>query len=188
MVDSWMILKEAGRKQRDHAGFFHWPDKLVKEGGIANEFAAALAREGGHQIASGKQIPPGQDPPDFEMTTETGEHWGVEITELVSQKAIEATARNKLVHAIWSNDGLIAALRAIVTDKDHAKGGPYDRYVLVVHTDEDDLRADRLQNVLGNQIFETRLITDIYLLTSYDTHVGYAPLLHFATVTGALAR
>jgi hypothetical protein len=59
---------------------------------------------------------------------------------------------------------------------------------LVVHTDEDDLRADRLQNVLGNQIFETRLITDIDLLTSYDTHVGYAPLLHFATVTGALAR
>jgi hypothetical protein len=176
------LWEEAVRKQRGYADLFDWPDKLDKEYGIAVEFIAALDREGGPRIIGVKQHGPGEDPPDCEMITEAGEAWGVEITELVNKKAIEKTRLGQCVYAVWSDAALISDLRGMISRKDDpakVMGGPYDRYILLIHTDEDDLPADRLQNVVRNQSFVTRLIDDLYVLASYDTKVGHAPLLHF---------
>ena len=69
-------------------------------------------------------------------------------------------------------------------DPAKVKGGPYSRYALLIHTDE-DLLADRLRNVIRNQSFETRLIDDLYVLISYDPKVGRQSLLHFTTTKSA---
>jgi hypothetical protein len=88
------------------------------------------------------------------------------------------------VRATWSDAALIAHLRGIISRKDDpakVRGGPYNRYIPLVHTDEYDLPADRPRNVIGNQSFKTRLIDDFYVLVSYDTKVGYRPLLRLTT-------
>lgn len=113
---------------REYADFFDWPDKRCKERGIAGEFVAALEREGGPKIISAKGSEPGNDPPDCMMVTETGERWGVEITELVSQKAIEKVQRGENVYAPWPDAVLGDRLCKMVARKDDptkVKGGPY---------------------------------------------------------------
>jgi hypothetical protein len=118
------------------------------------------------------------------MITEAGEAWGVEITELVNKKAIEKTRLGRSVYAVWSDAALISDIRGTISRKDDpvkVKGGPYSRYILLIHTDEDDLPADRLQNVVRTLSFETRLIDDVYVLVSYDTKVGGESLLHLTT-------
>jgi hypothetical protein len=77
---------------------------------------------------------------------------------------------------------VLAHFRKIIARKDapaEVKGGPYDRYVLLVHTDEPGLPAERLQSAFGNQVFATRLIDEVYVLVSYDPRVRNQPLLHF---------
>ena len=46
--------EEAVKRQRGHADFFDWPDKSVKEYGIAVDFIAALDRDGGPRIVGVK--------------------------------------------------------------------------------------------------------------------------------------
>jgi hypothetical protein len=60
-------------------------------------------------------------------------------------------------------------------------GGPYDRYILLVHPDEDMLPGERLNGVLGSRGYHTRLIDDIYVLASYDPGERRLPLLRFGT-------
>jgi hypothetical protein len=180
--------EEAVKRQRGHADFFDWPDKSVKEYGIAVDFIAALDRDGGPRIVGVKHHGSGEDPPDCKMITEAGEALGVEITELVNKKAIEQTRLGKCVYAVWSDAALISDLLGMISRKDDpakVKGGPYSRYALLIHTDEDDLSADRLQSVIRNQSFETRLIDDLYVLISYDPKVGRQSLLHFTTTKSA---
>jgi hypothetical protein len=178
-------LAERLAKQRGYADFFDWPDKAVKEWGIANSFLEEFKRDDGLKIVSGKQHPGGQNhAPDCQVTTDTGEIWGVEITELVSQKAIESTKRGKSFLAAWPDDDLIATFEALIAGKDcpeKVRGGPYDRYILLVHVDEDMLPGKRLKAVLGSRDFQTRLIDDIYVLVSYDPGEGRMPLLRFDT-------
>ena len=178
-------LAYAVSRQRGHADFFDWPNKSVKEWNIAQSFCEELERKGGPKIVAGRQHPGGENhAPDFEVTTESGETWGIEITELVSQRSIEATKRGKYLLEEWSDNDLLLKFEALVAGKDrpqNVRGGPYGRYNLLVHVDEDMLPADRLTDVLGGRTYQTQLIDDIYLLLSYDPRVGHLPLLHFAT-------
>jgi hypothetical protein len=191
VIETWTetkigkILAESSGKQRGYADFFDWPDKSVKEWGIAQNFLEELERDSGPKIVSGKQHPAGQNhAPDWQVTTDIGEIWGVEITELVSQEAIEATKRGELVFAGWPDDDLVTKLEALIARKDcpeKVKGGPYDRYILLVHVDEDMLSAERLKAVFGSGSFQTRVIDDIYVLVSYHPGGGRLPLLRFDT-------
>lgn len=179
------ILRESVARARGYADFFDWPDKSVKEGGIANTFVEELQRSGASTISCGKQHPGGPNhAPDFQITADNGETWGVEITELVSQDAIEATKRGSSVFAGWSDAQLIAQFDAIIAKKDDplkVKGGPYDRYILLVHVDEPILAQERLETVLGGRSFRTRLIDELYVLMSYQPSNQCCPLLRFST-------
>ena len=131
------------------------------------------------------QHPSGDEnlPPDYQFNTHSGEVWAVEVTELVSQKAIEWTKQGQNVVALWPDDELTSKFREIVSRKDTPKkvaGGPYDRYLLLVHVDEAMLPADRLSTVLGTITFETSLIDEIYVLVSYDPVTQRNPLLRLA--------
>lgn len=175
-------LLEAVAKRRGYAGFFDWPEKSLKEWGIVQTFREEIERERGPLIASGKQLPGGHEhlPPDYQLTTHSGEEWGIEVTELVEQKAIEQTKRGVDVFAYWPDEALQAKFTDIVGGKDRANnvsGGPFDRYVLLVHVDECMLPADRLSAVLGAMTFRTQLIDEIYILVSYDPAIARYPLV-----------
>lgn len=178
-------MAESLRARRGYADFFDWPDKSMKEWGVAQNFLEELERNWGLMIVSGRQHPGGKNhAPDWQVTTAMGEVWGVELTELVRQKAIEGTKRGKLIFAVWPDDELAAKFQALVAGKDRpekVRGGPYDRYVLLVHVDEDMLPAERLAVALDGCHFETSLIDDIYVLVSYDPKEGHCPLLRFGT-------
>jgi Sel1 repeat len=53
------ILAERLGQQRGYADFFDWPDKSVKEGGIAHSFFEELERDNGPKIVSAKLHPGG---------------------------------------------------------------------------------------------------------------------------------
>jgi hypothetical protein len=179
------IMSESAARARGYADFFDWPDKSVKEWGVAQTFVKELKRVKGINVRSGKQHPAGANhPPDFQVIIETGELWGVEITELVSQKAIEATKRGHSVVADWSDEELNARFEYLVLKKDrpeNVKGGPYDRFMLLVHVDEVMLTRGRLERVLGRRSFRTRLIDEIYVLMSYDPRHQSYHLLSLST-------
>ena len=172
-------------KQRGYADFFDWPDKSDKERGIARAFFEELERDTGRKTVCATQHPGGENhAPDCQAVMDTGEVWGIEITELVSQKAIEGTKLGESVLAVWPDCFLVAKFEALIARKDrpeHVRGGPYNRYVLLVHVDEDMLLGTRLKVVLGSRCFRTHLIDDIYVLTSYEPDEKRLPLLHFET-------
>jgi hypothetical protein len=103
----------------------------------------------------------------------------------VSQKAIEAIKRGKCFFEEWTDTILIRKFNDIVSKKDRPemmKGGPYNRFILLVHVDEDMLDAERLKSVLGGCSFQTCLIDDIYVLASYEPREKRCPLLRFDTI------
>jgi len=178
------ILK-AIAKRRSYADHFDWYEKSLKEWDIAQTFKEELERDCGPLIASELQLPGGYEhlSPDYQLTTHSGEVWGVEVTELVSEEAIEQTKRGKNVVALWPDDVLVKKFRGIVAKKDSPKsisGGPYNRYVLLVHVDEFNLSAERFSAVLDEITFETKLIDNIYVLVSYDPYIERNPLLNLS--------
>ena len=156
------ILRQAAARARGYADFFDGPDKSLKEWGIAQTFLEELQRNGGPKIRCGKQHPGGANhAPDFQIISADGGIWGVEITELVSQKAIEATKRGEEVFADWSDAQLIAQFDAIIAKKDdssNVKGGPIyigidghrrDAHLLAgPHDSQRDLAAVRNQDFI----------------------------------------
>jgi hypothetical protein len=174
--ESWNeILRAELPRQRRYAGLREWSEKPLKEKGILGEFVEALEHEGITKITSwALQSEQDGDPPDGLLITAVGERWGVEITELVNQKAVELTQRGtegQEVFAVWSDDEVIADLRSRISRKDAAivRGGPYHRYILLVHTDEPLLSPARLRATLGSQMFQTKLIDAAYILAPYET-------------------
>ncbi len=72
------------------------------------------------------------------MNMTTGVTWGVDITELLDQRAVEKTKRGENVLASWRGTELLRKFHALVDRQDKAanvRGGPYDVYVLLVHVD-----------------------------------------------------
>jgi hypothetical protein len=64
-----------------------------------------------------------------------------------------------------------------LNDKDKSwKGGPYERRVLVIHTDEFTLDRGTVDRFLQVSAFTTKLITDVILGLSYHSGTGDAPI------------
>jgi hypothetical protein len=97
---------------------------------------------------------------------------GIEVTELVDPAAIVAYKNGNTGHlAEWSEHKLIKAIveRLDVKDASTLKGGPYDLYMLVIHTDEPRLSFDYTHPILSKYPFKFyNLINRAFLLMSYD--------------------
>jgi hypothetical protein len=131
------------------------------------------------------------DPPDCEATLD-GVFSGVEVTELVDEEtlaqSIRATREREAgtepsqpeACLVWDRDSLLSKLRDIIDRKERKtqKGGPYERYALIVHTDETFLNRENTSRFLEGATFHTNLITDVFLGLSY--HDGCIPVFHFA--------
>jgi hypothetical protein len=157
-------------------------DKTVGEHGAAYAIleAAGVNAEG---LVSRQQ---GHDPPDCEATLD-GCLTGIEVTELVHQPTLERSLKAMKQRAggkepdpkkseaffVWEREDLLLALQDRIDAKDQSelKGGPYERYILVIHTDEMFLEADKVEQWLRQATFKARRITDV--LSGLSHHPGH---------------
>jgi len=116
------------------------------------------------------------DPPDCEGQLD-GLWSAIEVTRLNDEKtrklSMKAAKANKPgFYFEWSRDDLLRKLQAQIDDKEddvkRYSGGPYQRYVLVFHTDEVFLDRGTTERFLKDATFRARLFTDIVVGVSPD--------------------
>jgi hypothetical protein len=164
-------------KSRRYAGYFDWPDKTIKERGIAEDFVPAYVLLTGVSV---KIVGLGDDPPDVILMSDRGEKLALELTELVDQKIAEkGQYTNVALLADWPDEKLRKQICKILARKDSKLGsldrGLYPLCLLVIHTDETLLTPERLQRVLNPPI-QTRNIDGAFVLFSYEPHTQACPL------------
>jgi hypothetical protein len=184
------LIRQAVAKRRGYADFFQWPDQSIEERGVAEEFLSQVTNLLGGPFSNLRARGQGQDPPDCEALNARGQRLGIEVTELVDRKAIaRSRRRGGSVWAEWDRAKLVTALADRLRAKDvpgNVKGGPYDRYVLLTFTDEPELSLDRVAELLTGQSFaRPTLITDGYLLLSYDPKLKKYPVHQLSWQVGA---
>ena len=160
-------LKKAigGMERRKYATRYQAGDKALAELMTARE--AFTARGVDADLEYG---PDSNSPPD--IVARVGSYrWGVEVTELVSRAAIEVNITAKTeggrVYAVWTAEKIASELQTRIAEKDGATnvaGGRYDRYVLVIHTDEPDIDEPKLLRALEHLIVPTQLVQECWLM------------------------
>jgi hypothetical protein len=122
------------------------------------------------------------DPPDCAATI-SGQRRGIEVTELVHSKTMKTSIKGLGQHFAWDLIDLHDELVGRVRRKDRPKnltGGPYQRYVMVIVTDEMFLDRNTVGRFLEGLSFETRLITEGSLGLSCDPDVQACPVFKVA--------
>jgi hypothetical protein len=165
---------------REWNGFWFWRDKPVGEHGVARN----ILEEAGVQVDGLRSLDPEQDPPDCEATLD-GKWSGVEVTELVHratlERSIKAVRQRSLgeepqkpeAYFVWDRDDLVNALQKMLDVKNPKKPKrSYERYVLVIHTDEFFLESDSVERFLKGAVFNTSLLTRAFLGLSYEPGKG----------------
>jgi hypothetical protein len=162
---------------RSWNSYWSWKDKPVGERGAAHNILNAAGIHAEELVSRDE----GQDPPDCEATV-NGCLTGIEVTELVHRPTLERSLKAQKHRAlgkepekgeayfIWEQADLLVALqdRIDAKDKGNLKGGPYKRYILVIHTDETFLEATKVEQWLTGTTFRARRITDVVLGLSYE--------------------
>jgi len=151
--------------------FFDWSDRPVQERVIAR----TMLEHAGFKVSTFKSCE--DDPPDCEGTLD-GNRSAVEVTRLNHEKtraqSMKARREGKPeVYFYWERDDLLLKLQILIDKKEldvkRYSGGPYDRYVLVLHTDEMVLTKATVEKHLEGATFHSRLFTDVVLGLSYET-------------------
>lgn len=180
--DEWRaFVADLAAKIRPHAGYFSWPpDRELEELGVVDDLAKSLEAEGRSFFNSWRSRGQGNDPPDVEALSQSGETIAIEVTEFVDGRAIEAA---KSEHAYfrppYSTQELFHLLTKRIATKDAPrgiKGGPYSQYVLVIHCDEPRVLDYVLLQAAGEFRFPvTNLIDRAFLLLSYSPFTRRCP-------------
>jgi hypothetical protein len=88
----------------------------------------------------------------------------LESIRAAQQREAEGDPTKPEVFLLWDRAQLLSALQVRIDAKDQNwKGGPYERYVLVIHTDEFSLDRDTVARFLQGATFQTQLLTDVFL-------------------------
>lgn len=171
-------LLENAKLQRKHASFFNSKNKEAKELHIASYLA-------NHMKAKGIEISvirPGGDPPDVVFETDNG-LIGVELVELVDEQSIKNQIQGRpeyLWPPEWTSERFVEEVNALLKKKDNPSkpvSGIYKEYVCLIHTDEPDLIGKSGEFKISRcGIAETILITQAYLLTSFDPQRDEYPI------------
>lgn len=171
---NWTRLAEEFKaNSRSDAGILAWEgDRSVAEEGVLIAFALALQEQERLFFSNAFHRGEGNDPPDCEATGLADERIGIELTELIDpETAAAARAGNNYQAKRWSETDIAAGLAERIAAKDagNPKGGPYDRYVLLVYTDEPGLSVDAARSVVSSRVYTaTELLSEAYLLMSSD--------------------
>jgi hypothetical protein len=189
--DSDDYLRANLERKRKWNAFWTWPDKPIGEHGVASEILHAA----GCHVEKLNPRNPNEDPPDCEGIVD-GIWSGVEVTELVHQKTLERSLKatkqrdagrepeRPEAYFVWDRVDLLAALQRLLDDKDRPKlkGGPYSRYILVIHTDEFFLDRDNVGRFLQGAAFRANFITDAFLGLSYHPASNGYPVFRLPIV------
>jgi hypothetical protein len=154
-------------KMRGASDYWYWRNKPEMEVGAAREvltcagvsFSDLRARE--------------KDPPDCEAVIDEALA-GIEVTELVHQRALKATIKGNPKIFMWERDDLLRSLQQIISRKDRApESGAenYANYILVIVTDEFALGQADVARFLEGAVFRAMHITDAFLGLSYDPSI-----------------
>lgn len=169
--------------RRRYADYFERDQKALKEQYVVQCLLHALPPAVRPSITRLHARGDGRDPPDCEAIQRCGRRIAYEVTELVDQAAIQRNIHrhDPYDHAEWNRDKLLCLLSRRLRIKDRPRflhGGPYHKYVLVVHTDEPRLDYRCLRRLLrGVHFGNMRLIDEAWLLVSYDKGWGCCPAL-----------
>lgn len=135
----------------------------MQESGAARE----ILRHAGFEIS--KFGPRQDDPPDCEGFLDR--QWSaVEVTRLTHEKtralSMKAISQGKPPYYYeWEREELLGEIKTRITNKEKGaaryKGGPYQRYVLVIHTAEFRLDAATMREFLDGTTFRTAVFTDV---------------------------
>ena len=170
-------IREFLKVQRKYASFFEWykREKSIKEKGIVESLLESLSMDGTTMYQNLRASE--NDPPDVLAETMGGVLVAFEVRELVDQPAIELNERGEQVYRDWTNSEVIQEIQKIIDEKDTKNyiGGPYEKWILVIPTDEPVLTHWQLKPLLDAHEFkETRQLNEAYLLFSYDPAIkGY---------------
>ena len=176
------LIREAAARDRGYASFFDWPDRDQKEVGVVlSLFESLLAKEGLH-YSKLRTRGQGNDPPDCEAAAPDGKRVGIEVTELVDPLGIRnAKAGRRYEWSTWDKAKLESYVLSRIAAKDdpaELKGGPYERYWVVIHCDEPELSHDRVRSLLNGWAGTTTTLADeAFLLFSYDPLHGLCPYI-----------
>jgi hypothetical protein len=161
---------------RPYASFFEWknPDdpnfgKKIKERGIVCKLIKSLETDAGRILF--ETLHYGEDPPDLVGTDPEGNLIGFEATELVDEQTIRASCRGYYKNKEWNSAELFYKLEEILRDKSQKlRTGSCARNILVIHTDEPELRMYFQEYELENSKHwfpKAPHIEEAYLLFSY---------------------
>ena len=140
------LLKHNFQHRRSYASFFEWknPDnpelgKMVKERGVVCDLIKSLEKDAGHELYS--TVIYGEDPPDSVATDLNESKVGFEVTELVDEKTVGLWSQKPSVDKEWKIAEVIQKIEQILSRKSEKLAkSPYPKNILVMHTDERDLR------------------------------------------------
>jgi hypothetical protein len=98
---------------------------------------------------------------------------------------MEANERGINCYRDWTDAEVIQELQKIIEEKDSKVyvGGPYEKLILVIPTDELILTHNQLKSILDAHKFDqTRQIDEAYLLFSYDPGTQSYPYIQLKLV------
>jgi hypothetical protein len=188
------LLREARDRSRGYADFFLWStDRDLEEWGVATALAESMNLRGAPLLIDIKSRGRQNDPPDCEAKDRNAKRVAIEVTELVEGMAIhhhkKAMAAGVAPEwAEWSREKFLSLLANRLDEKDkrfpHLKDAPYSGgYVVLVHTDEPELRKELVASFLQGFVARVQYITRALLLLSYDPSVEMCP--YFEVPLGA---
>lgn len=186
-ADSPIDWDELIEKTRAWNTYWFWKDRNIAERDAVYEVLTQLG------LSVEKLEFRQADPPDCEAKVE-GLQWGIEVTELVHEKTLARSIKaikereagrepaKPEAHFVWDRQDFCTAVQQLISRKDAPKsifGGPYDRYALVIVTDETFLDRNTVSEFLKEAKFTAKTITDAFLGLSYhpseDGGDGYCP-------------
>jgi hypothetical protein len=153
-------------KTKKSPRYFHLPrgdDRPIVEGMWVSTFLKA-ARFSVRSLVARR---PGEDPPDCEAIVD-GAWAGIEAIELVHDETA-ASFDHWVQHFVWQQPSFLARAQSIIEGKDGKRwlGGPYDRKLLVIYTNELYLPRDKVKLWLADHHFRTAVFDHAVLGFSY---------------------
>ena len=171
------LVRHNFQRKRSYASFFEWKNandpelgKKVKERGIVRDLIESLEKDAGRELFP--IVSYGENPPDSVATDKNGNKVGFEATEFVDEKTVKLWSQGLAKDKEWEMKEVIEKIERILSDKSKKLAtSPYTKNILVMHTDERDLRwkfqIGELN--LGLHLFQRHShIDQAYLLFSYQ--------------------
>jgi hypothetical protein len=171
------LMREARHKSRGYAEYWEWAiDKKQAElhaARVLTNFVLNTSRDVGKISIEIVE----NDPPDVLLTLSNGHRVGIEVTELVDEKAIRNAHRRKRLglavdyaFADWGKSRATKSLLSRITVKDKklaSAAGLYDELYLAIVTDETMMDESAANQAVSDLQISTRFLDRAFLILSY---------------------